>query len=159
MAINDPYVPGDPYSYDLKWMVRKLKAMRQAVDAIPETVDAAVQSAIAEHSVPEVLTDLVDWSNSTVAASDVFAYRVGNDIYFRILDMQIDPTHNYIQFGSAYANNFYSVDFTPLMTRSAVSTPLDTLVAYYVPSGYGIAFTDPGTPAYRCSYAGHITLI
>ena len=25
MAINNPYVPGDPYSYDLKWMVEELK--------------------------------------------------------------------------------------------------------------------------------------
>ena len=33
MAINDPYVPGDPYSYDLKWMVRKLKEYRNAADA------------------------------------------------------------------------------------------------------------------------------
>lgn len=159
MTINSPYVPGDPYSYDLKWMVRKLKNMQQAVDAIPEDVDTAVQSAIAEHSVPEVVYDLVDWDNSTVTSGDVFAYRVGNDIYFRILDMLIDPTHNYIQFGSAYANNFYSTDFTPLMTHSAVGTPWDTLVAYYVPSGYGIAFYDAGTPTYRCGYFGHITLI
>lgn len=25
MAINNPYIPGDPYSYDLKWIVDKLK--------------------------------------------------------------------------------------------------------------------------------------
>ena len=25
MAINNPYIPGDPYSYDLKWIVEKLK--------------------------------------------------------------------------------------------------------------------------------------
>lgn len=25
MSINNPYVPGDPYSYDLKWIVEKLK--------------------------------------------------------------------------------------------------------------------------------------
>lgn len=158
MAINSPYVPGDPYSYDLKWMVRKLKNMQETVDGIPEDIDTAVQSAMATHSAPEAIVDFVDWDNSTVTTGAVFAYRVGKDIYFRIMDMQIDPTHNYVRFNSEYANNFYSVDFAPLMTYSAVGTPLDTLVAYYVPSGYGIAFTDPGTPTYRCSYSGHITL-
>ena len=27
MAINNPYIPGDPYSYDLKWIVQKLKTI------------------------------------------------------------------------------------------------------------------------------------
>lgn len=37
---NTPYVPGDPYSYDLKWMVRKLKEMQEEIDELKNRVTA-----------------------------------------------------------------------------------------------------------------------
>lgn len=40
MAINNPYIPGDPACYDLKWLVRKLKEMQEEIDALKARVEA-----------------------------------------------------------------------------------------------------------------------
>ena len=37
---NDPYIPGDPYSYNLKWMIRKLKEMQEEIDDLKDRVTA-----------------------------------------------------------------------------------------------------------------------
>lgn len=37
---NMPYAPGDPYSYDLKWMVRKLKELQDEINALKDRVTA-----------------------------------------------------------------------------------------------------------------------
>ena len=42
MAINNPYIPGDPYSYDLKWIVSKLKTL----DTIYESIDSKIAEKI-----------------------------------------------------------------------------------------------------------------
>lgn len=34
MAINNPYVPGDPYSYDLKWLVAQIKKHSLEIDSL-----------------------------------------------------------------------------------------------------------------------------
>lgn len=39
MAINNPYVPGDPYSYDLKWIVDKLKEAISLYEPLNEKFD------------------------------------------------------------------------------------------------------------------------
>lgn len=31
---NNPYIPGDPYSYDLKWLVTKVKTALSSIEAI-----------------------------------------------------------------------------------------------------------------------------
>lgn len=31
---NDPYIPGDPYSYNLKWIIAKLKELEQRIAAL-----------------------------------------------------------------------------------------------------------------------------
>lgn len=46
---NNPYVPGDPYSYDLKWIVQHLKGLQSALDYLksaytsPTAVDTAAE--------------------------------------------------------------------------------------------------------------------
>lgn len=45
---NNPYIPGDPYSYDLKWLVEKVKRLDETVpykSEIIEFVDQASESA------------------------------------------------------------------------------------------------------------------
>lgn len=44
MAINNPYVPGDPYSYDLKWLVRKIKE----TDVLLSTLDQKIIDMIVQ---------------------------------------------------------------------------------------------------------------
>lgn len=38
MAINNPLIPGDPFSYDLKWLVRKIKEHSASILQILETM-------------------------------------------------------------------------------------------------------------------------
>lgn len=45
MAINNPYVPGDPYSYDLKWMVQEVKAAQAVGEQAAGSAAAAAASA------------------------------------------------------------------------------------------------------------------
>ena len=43
---NNPYVPGDPYSYDLKWIIAHLKsALTQASTAIESATEASSSAA------------------------------------------------------------------------------------------------------------------
>lgn len=37
---NSPYVPGDPYSYDLKWIIAKLKELREAIENLEARIEA-----------------------------------------------------------------------------------------------------------------------
>ncbi len=45
MAINNPYVPGDPFSYDLKWMVQEVKKAQAVGEAAAGSAEAAAASA------------------------------------------------------------------------------------------------------------------
>lgn len=42
---NNPYIPGDPYSYDLKWMVNDIKYMEAQFGTLDENVDLAIEKA------------------------------------------------------------------------------------------------------------------
>ena len=139
MAINSPYVPGDPYSYDLKWIVKRLKNL-QGLDY-------------------EEITDLIDWDNSDIDSSGVtvYAYRSGHEVYFYIRSMVIDATHYNLAFKAPY-NSFYCAEIFPLLTGSSLGSPLDTVVGYYMPSSGAVSFTNAGTPTYRCGFTGHFTL-
>lgn len=47
MAINNPYVPGDPYSYDLKWIVAKLKTLISCNDSAQAAAESAAKAEAA----------------------------------------------------------------------------------------------------------------
>lgn len=47
MAINNPYIPGDPYSYDLKWIVREINKLKGRFPAhLYEIIIDSINSAI-----------------------------------------------------------------------------------------------------------------
>lgn len=46
MAINNPYVPGDPFSYDLKWLVRKIREHQIILDGLDERIQNAIIAAL-----------------------------------------------------------------------------------------------------------------
>lgn len=52
MAINNPYVPGDPYSYDLKWIVTKLKEHDAEILALNTTIEKHLIDWLNEHGAP-----------------------------------------------------------------------------------------------------------
>lgn len=69
MAINNPYIPGDPYSYDLKWLVARVKEILAQLGTLDEAIEAKIFEGFLEHSivqfktVPEMLAaDITDGS-------------------------------------------------------------------------------------------------
>lgn len=66
---NNPYIPGDPYSYDLKWLVAKVKEILQQLGTLDEAIEKKIFEGFLEHSivqfhnVPEMLAaDMKDGS-------------------------------------------------------------------------------------------------
>lgn len=65
---NNPYVPGDPYSYDLKWIVRQIKELNKelsylkAVDINPEIITSASQIITPASDITIVNSAFVIWS-------------------------------------------------------------------------------------------------
>lgn len=51
MAINNPYIPGDPYSYDLKWIVAKVKEILQQLGTLDEAIEKKIFEGFVEHSI------------------------------------------------------------------------------------------------------------
>ena len=65
---NNPYIPGDPYSYDLKWIVQQIKELNKelsylkAVDINPEIITSASQIITPANDVTIVNAAFVIWS-------------------------------------------------------------------------------------------------
>lgn len=49
MAINNPYIPGDPYSYDLKWIVAEIKRHSEQLATLDEQIAAAIIKFLDQH--------------------------------------------------------------------------------------------------------------
>ena len=66
---NNPYVPGDPGCYDLKWIVARIKEILAQLGTLDEAIEAKIFEGFLEHSivqfktVPEMLAaDITDGS-------------------------------------------------------------------------------------------------
>lgn len=47
---NNPYIPGDPYSYDLKWIISQLKSINSTIAGLDDKIQAAVIAALDQHA-------------------------------------------------------------------------------------------------------------
>lgn len=56
MAINNPLIPGDPYSYDLKWLVTKVKEILAQLGTLDEAIEAKIFEGFLEHSIVQFKT-------------------------------------------------------------------------------------------------------
>lgn len=61
---NNPYAPGDPYSYDLKWIVKKIKDLFTSVSAAQSAADDASDAASAAQNRADNAYDLADDANT-----------------------------------------------------------------------------------------------
>lgn len=52
MAINNPYIPGDPFSYDLKWIVRQIKKLINSTENIDDRIQEYVENYIDHLQIP-----------------------------------------------------------------------------------------------------------
>ena len=58
MAINNPLVPGDPFSYDLKWLVAKLKEVNGNIQALADQLETSIEDLMAR--IEEVNTSVLN---------------------------------------------------------------------------------------------------
>lgn len=89
MAINNPYVPGDPFSYDLKWIIAKLKEHGVSITALYEAIENIEQRELDANSgriinvmfPPEGLQALKadGTTDDSSALQAIFDYAVAND--------------------------------------------------------------------------------
>lgn len=54
---NNPYIPGDPYSYDLKWIIANIKTLSAKYENMDAIINAAVENYIDNLNIP---TDYID---------------------------------------------------------------------------------------------------
>ena len=73
---NNPYVPGDPYSYDLKWIVKKFKNFEK-----PEQyAEAAAQSALEAKASADEAAELLEEFKELVPISPLYYGAVGDGV-------------------------------------------------------------------------------
>ncbi|MBO7260128.1 MAG: hypothetical protein J6U97_01390, partial [Bacteroidaceae bacterium] len=128
-----------PYSYDLKWIVKRLKKL-QGLDY-------------------EEVTDLIDWDNSNIDSSGVtvHAYRSGHELYIFLHSLIVDATHDTLVLKAPW-NKFYCDEIFPLVTGQ-VGYSYDTVVCYTKPNNGRITFGQIyNLPAHRCGFSAHVTL-
>lgn len=92
---NNPYIPGDPYSYDLKWMVEKINALTDPLNSAERAEDAAEAAELSKNAATAeaiqaeawakgtkdgtpVTTDDPQYQNNSKYFSDKAAYLVAN---------------------------------------------------------------------------------
>lgn len=56
MAINNPLIPGDPYSYDLKWIIATLKKHGLIIEDIDKTITDRIDSILAGREINIIST-------------------------------------------------------------------------------------------------------
>ena len=49
MAFNNPLIPGDPFSYDLKWIVKKIKQYGADLSGLDERIQQAIIESLDQH--------------------------------------------------------------------------------------------------------------
>lgn len=68
---NNPYIPGDPYSYDLKWIVDKMKTYEDPQKYADAAAASAAESAASAEESEAYKTDAYSAKNSAQASADI----------------------------------------------------------------------------------------
>lgn len=86
---NNPYIPGDPYSYDLKWIVAKIKNLESNYEQINSKIAESVIKALNTYGGP-ILYDSIQALTDSQQKAGTLAYIIGyyvpgdggNTLYF-----------------------------------------------------------------------------
>lgn len=117
---NNPYIAGDPYSYDLKWIVSKIKELVNNYAPLVESVDALNVSFTELYNYVRNYFDNLDVSDEISSKIDEMAAS-GElaDVIANALDMFIEgepQTADFTNFGGQTVRIFYRLipaDYTP----------------------------------------------
>lgn len=66
---NNPYAPGDPYSYDLKWMVEEVKKAQNVITTAEDAVNTATEQAIIAAANASEANTAADAANTSAQAA------------------------------------------------------------------------------------------
>lgn len=72
MAINNPLIPGDPFSYDLKWLVRKINNHTASIQALQSDLDAVEQRLSEYDNLYQYITEAVALGHMAYVTPELF---------------------------------------------------------------------------------------
>lgn len=138
MAINNPYVPGDPYSYDLKWMVNVTNDLQGRVNSLDAAIQEATDQADRAEGEADRATQQAD--NATTDALKSEGHAVGEQE-----GAPVGPDSPYYQNNSKY----YS--------EQAGSSAQDAAASEQAAADYAAHIADPVSGLVTTWLADHIT--
>lgn len=147
---NNPYIPGDPYSYDLKWIVEKLKK-----------IDAQLATAVQTYGSPLVVTTAAEMTNKDriyIYVGSEVGYTAGDWYYF-------DPGTQLWTSGGAYGGYPIDSEFSDTSTNALENAVLTKKLnretaATIMPIYLGDYLATAGTqPASTCRVGNYIFAI
>lgn len=127
---NNPFIPGDPYSYDLKWIVQKIKAANEVIANLDETIQAKVIAALEEVN-PVVYSNVAKMIDANQNAGTL-AYTLG---YHQEAD-----GGNALYYITDDYNDIFSADFYVTVSTNKWAIPI-VITPYVTPEMFG-AFGD-----------------
>ncbi len=137
MAINNPYIPGDPFSYDLKWIIKKLKEHSTILSTLDQTISEKIVQLLDQH-------DPVYWdSAATLISSDMkapsLAYIEG---YYEAGDGGANLYYITSDYNDVLVADFYlTLDGANRWAIPVITTPYVTPEMF---GAYGDGTTDDG---------------
>lgn len=81
MAINNPLIPGDPFSYDLKWIVRMIRKHSAYIETLDETISQRIEDLVKGREIT-MLESAVKMSENAPVDAVIFTagyYEKGDD--------------------------------------------------------------------------------
>ena len=79
MAINNPYVPGDPFSYDLNWIVEQLNRHSASIQANSDAIESLEERMPTLEEIKKYLQDAVAAGRLSYVTPEMFG-AVGNGV-------------------------------------------------------------------------------
>lgn len=78
---HNPYIPGDPYSYDLKWLVSQVKAHRAILETLDERIRKIVTAELDQHDPVYYKTaqELIDSAQKAPSIAYIEGYYAAGD--------------------------------------------------------------------------------
>ena len=104
---NNPYIPGDPYSYDLKWLVSQVKANRAALEGLDDRIENLIINYLDQHDPVYYQTaqELIDSSQKAGSIAFIEGFYSAGDgganLYFITDDFSVASAADfYLEFSS-----------------------------------------------------------
>lgn len=166
---NNPYIPGDPYSYDLKWLVRKLKEVEESLPSRTSQLinDSGYISGIkdlivpirnrCDNSAPQVqptINDANNWfigSSANLISYDLFAQ---DDLGNYLMEFQASNPHTLQLHKQVIYNGSYNggADFSTINDGDTliVSADIISTAPFEFSAGF-VLIDEDGTHNYKAN--------